>query len=86
MVMRWPGMWGSVAVSSGERMTMSASDNLTLVGEKKGLIVIEDQLTIRVGEAAIVMKKNGDITITGARISVLGTGAVKVKGAKLTTN
>lgn len=26
------------------------------------------------------------IQITGAKISVLGTGAVKVKGAKLTTN
>ncbi len=77
---------GSVAVSAGERMTMSAGDNLTLVGEKRGLIVIEDQLTIRVGDAAIVMKKNGDIQITGAKISVLGTGAVKVKGAKLTTN
>ncbi len=77
---------GSVAVSAGERMTMSAGDNLTLVGEKKGLIVIEDQLTIRVGEASIVMKKNGDIQISGAKISVLGTGTVKVKGAKTVTN
>ena len=76
----------SLSLSAGERMTLSAGDNLTLVGEKKGLLVIEDQLVIRVGEAAIVMKKNGDILISGAKISVLGTGDVKVRGAKTTAN
>lgn len=76
----------SVSVSAGERMTLSAGDDLTVVGEKKGLIVIEDQLVIRVGEAAIVMKKNGDILISGAKISVVGTGDVKVKGSKVAGN
>lgn len=76
----------SLSLSAGERMTLSAGDNLTVVGEKKGLLVIEDQLVIRVGEAAIVMKKNGDILISGAKISVLGTGDVKVRGAKTTAN
>lgn len=76
----------SVSVSAGERMTLSAGSDLTVVGETKGLIVIEDQLVIRVGEAAIVMKKNGDILISGAKISVMGTGDVKVKGAKVAGN
>jgi type VI secretion system secreted protein VgrG len=76
----------SVSVSAGERMTLSAGDDLTVVGEKRGLIVIEDQLVIRVGEAAIVMKKNGDILISGAKITVTGTGDVKVKGSKVAAN
>ncbi len=76
----------SVSVSAGERMTLSAGDDLTVVGEKKGLIVIEEQLVIRVGEAAIVMKKNGDILISGAKITVTGTGDVKVKGTKVAAN
>ena len=76
----------SVSVSAGERMTLSAGDDLTVVGEKKGLIVIEDQLVIRVGEAAIVMKKNGDILISGAKITVTGTGDVKIKGSKVAGN
>lgn len=76
----------SVSVSAGERMTLSAGDDLTVVGEKKGLVVIEEQLVIRVGEAAIVMKKNGDILISGAKISIVGTGDVKVKGSKIAAN
>lgn len=76
----------SVSVSAGERMTLSAGDDLTIVGEKKGLVVIDDQLVIRVGEAAIVLKKNGDILISGAKISITGTGDVKIKGSKIAAN
>lgn len=76
----------SVSVSAGERMTLSSGDDLTIVGEKKGLVVIEDQLVVRVGEAAIVLKKNGDILISGAKISITGTGDVKIKGSKVAAN
>ncbi|MGB3610463.1 MAG: type VI secretion system tip protein TssI/VgrG [Cellvibrio sp.] len=46
----------------------------------------DDQITLKTGSATIVMKKNGDITISGANINVKGSGNVVVKGSKITNN
>lgn len=46
----------------------------------------DDQITLRTGSASIVMKKNGDITISGANINVKGSGNVVIKGSKITNN
>lgn len=46
----------------------------------------DDQITFKTGSATIVMKKNGDITISGANINVKGSGNVVVKGSKITNN
>ncbi len=46
----------------------------------------DDQITIKTGSASIVMKSNGDITISGANINVKGSGNVVVKGSKITNN
>lgn len=46
----------------------------------------DDSITLRTGSASIVMKKNGDITISGANINVKGSGNVVVKGKKITNN
>ncbi len=46
----------------------------------------DDQITLKTGSAKIVMKKNGDITISGKNINVKGSGNVVLKGSKVTAN
>lgn len=46
----------------------------------------DDQVTLRTGSASIVLKSNGDITISGKNINVKGSGNIVLKGSKVTTN
>jgi type VI secretion system secreted protein VgrG len=46
----------------------------------------DDQITLKTGSASIVMKKNGDITLSGKNINVKGSGNVVLKGSKITNN
>ncbi len=46
----------------------------------------DDQITLKTGSAKIVMKKNGDITISGKNINVKGSGNVVIKGSKVSAN
>jgi type VI secretion system secreted protein VgrG len=54
-----------------------------MAGGKKGVIEIKDQLTIKVGSASITMKKNGDITIKGAKVTIDGSSGTVVTGSKV---
>lgn len=45
-----------------------------------------DQITLKTGGAKIVMKSNGDITISGKNINLKGSGNVVIKGSKVSTN
>jgi len=53
---------------------------------KKMQFVANDEILIKTGQAEIMMKKNGDITIKGKKIVVSGTGDVIVKGSKIAEN
>lgn len=46
----------------------------------------DDEIVLQTGSAKIVMKKNGDITISGKNITVKGSGNVVLKGTKVTAN
>lgn len=46
----------------------------------------QDKITIRTGAAQIVMKSNGDITMSGKTINIKGSGNVVIKGSKVITN
>ena len=59
---------------------------LAIKTDKKAMITAADELTIKVGEAKIVMKKNGEISINGKDINVKGSGAVTVKGSSVDNN
>ena len=48
--------------------------------------VAEDQLSITVGKASIVMEKNGDVVIKGGEVELTGSGNVIVKGSKVAQN
>ncbi len=74
------------AIGIGRSVTGAASDARMCAEDVPGLGgPLVSAVQTRYGDAMVGHVK--DLRdITGARISVLGTGAVKVKGAKLTTN
>ncbi len=46
----------------------------------------DDKITIQTGSAKIVMKSNGDITLSGKTINIKGSGNVVINGSKVITN
>jgi len=73
-------------MTSGKKTTITAGDDFTISGAKKGLIDIADELTIQCGKAVIQMKKNGDILIDGKKINVKGSGEIVMKAKKILQN
>jgi type VI secretion system secreted protein VgrG len=53
---------------------------------KRISVVADDEISIKTGSAEMVLKKNGDITIKGNKISVKGSGDVVLKGSKIVEN
>jgi len=74
------------SISSGKKMSLSAGDDYSVSGQKKGVINIKDQLTIKVGKASITLKKNGDIIIDGKKINMKGSGDIVMKAKKILEN
>ncbi|WP_444993952.1 type VI secretion system Vgr family protein [Aliikangiella sp. IMCC44359] len=87
--------------SIGKNMTISVTKNLEetvngkyteAVTKEYGLqaksitMQADDQITLKTGSAQIVMKKNGDITISGKKINIKGSGNITIKGSKVSTN
>ena len=77
----------------GARKVQVEKDDSLNVG-KKLVIDAGDEITIHTGDASIVMKKNGDITIKGKNITLQGSGKISgkadgdvvLKGSKVTAN
>ncbi len=46
----------------------------------------DDEIIIQTGAAKMVMKSNGDITLSGKTINIKGSGNVVIKGSKVITN
>lgn len=46
----------------------------------------DKEITLKTGSAKIVMKSNGDITMSGKNINIKGSGNVVIKGSKVSTN
>ncbi len=65
----------------GKQATTVTKEMVT--NAKKIMIEAADEIVLKTGAAKIVMKKNGDITIEGKKISVKGSGDVILKGSKV---
>lgn len=82
----------SLSVGENRSITVGKNDDLT-VG-KVLVVTAGDEITFKTGEASIIMRKNGDILISGKNIKVAGTGKidvkadsdVKIKGSKIAEN
>ena len=53
---------------------------------KKIQLIADDEINIKTGSAEVVMKKSGDITITGAKINIKGSGDIILKGSNIKGN
>ena len=75
-----------MSVDVGGAISQSAVKNYQVIAGKKLFLEAADEITLKTGGASIMMKKNGDVTISGKRISVKGKGAVTIKGSKVNSN
>lgn len=77
---------GNHTESIGKNMSITVADNLSEDVGKRIRVVAGDEIELKTGKASIIMKKNGDITISGKNINLKGTGNVIIKGSKVSTN
>ena len=66
-------------VTIGNNLTETVGKTRKLTASKI-LITAQEDITLKSGKASIVMKKNGDIRISGKNITVKGGGNVTIKG------
>ncbi|MCY0988931.1 type VI secretion system tip protein TssI/VgrG [Nannocystis sp. ILAH1] len=76
----------NIALQAGKHVNVTAGENLNLAAGKKAAVVAADQLSIQCGNATVVLKKNGDITIQAKKLSIKASGEVTVKGSKIKLN
>jgi len=69
---------GARATTIGATDTLSAGRSLT--------ITVGDQVAITTGQASVVLKKDGTITIEGATITLRASGEIILKGSKIVQN
>ena len=69
----------------GKDMSVKVAKNSSH-NAKKITIEADDEITIKTGKAMINMKKNGDIVISGKKITIKGSGDVVIKGSKILEN
>ena len=86
------GLAQVVSVGLSQKTNVGQSQNITVGKDQatsvgKNLVVdAGDSVTIKTGDASITMNKDGTITIKGAKISILGSGDVIVKGSAIAHN
>jgi len=62
----------------GKKLSVKASDQITIVSDK--------QITLQAGSAKMILKKSGDIVISGAKINLKATGDIVLKGSNIKGN
>lgn len=77
---------GNWSLNVSGSATQKATNNLSVAAARDLLVQAGDQITLKTGSASILMRKNGEITITGTTIQVLGSGDVVIKGSKVLSN
>lgn len=70
----------SLSEDVGRNRSIAVGDTSTH-SAKKILITAEDELTIKVGKASLVMKKDGTIMLDGKDIQLKGSGKINVKAS-----
>ena len=76
----------NIQLSAGKQITEKSGKELTLDAGTKVMIVAADEISLKTGSASIVLKKSGDISISGAKITVKASGDLVLKGSKIAQN
>ena len=77
---------GGATVSAGKAIALTAGTDFNVQAGKTITLEAADQLTITCGDATIVLKKSGDITVNGAKVQVTASGDLVLKGSKIAGN
>jgi type VI secretion system secreted protein VgrG len=77
---------GGMTLSAGKDVGVTAGANLSAKAASNAVIDAGDQLTLSCGDATIVLKKSGDITINGKKIQIEASGDLVLKGSKIAEN
>jgi len=72
-----------MTLTVGQNLTESVEINRTMAAGKQIVVTAGDQLILKTGKASMVMKKNGDIVISGKNVRIKGSGDVTIKGKKV---
>jgi len=83
------GMSTDVAKDMDLSVGGAKTEKITKAWEMKAKsvqVTADDSITFKTGSATIEMKKSGDITIKGKKITIKGSGDVVIKGSKVTMN
>ena len=75
----------NLAQTVGEKHTVTVTKEYVLKA-KKIQFVADDEINIKTGDAEIIMKKNGDISIKGGKINIKGSGDITIKGSTVKEN
>lgn len=83
----------NMTISVGKDLKESVSGKYTeKVTKEYGLqaksitMQADDEIVLKTGSAKIVLKSNGDITLSGKNINIKGSGNVVIKGSKVSGN
>jgi len=75
-----------IGMQAGQAMSGTAGKEVSFDAGTKMMLNAADEISLNCGSATIVLKKNGDITINGKKISIKGSGDIVMKGSKITQN
>jgi type VI secretion system secreted protein VgrG len=83
-----------ITMKSGKKMSVISGDDFSLKADKKANVVVADELVIKVGDAQVTLKKNGNIDVKGkdlnfkasGKINLKADGVVNIKGSKVNLN
>ncbi|NVB41973.1 type VI secretion system tip protein VgrG [Pseudenhygromyxa sp. WMMC2535] len=76
----------ALGIMTSDKLSMNADKDMMIGSNAKGMFEFKDELRLKCGKAQIVLAKSGDVTITGATITVKGSKNVVVKGSKVQSN
>lgn len=75
----------NIEITKGDQTLDVKAGNQKIDVKKKIEIIAGDELSIKVGQASLVMKKNGDVTIKGMNLTFKATNSVTVKATNTVT-
>ena len=75
-----------MTLTVGQNLAETVAINRKMAAGKQIVVTAGDQLILKTGKASMVMKKNGDIVISGKNVRIKGSGDVTIKGKKVAKN
>nr|WP_255216686.1 type VI secretion system tip protein TssI/VgrG [Pseudenhygromyxa sp. WMMC2535] len=76
----------NVTETVGAVRTVSSGDNMNFTSDAETYIEAANKITIKCGASEMTMDSGGNIVLKGANLTIKGSGAVVVTGAKVSVN